>query len=165
MTRLLTAHLALWAFFGFGLPASAQERPGVTRTFVCTNFDPNSAELGARCQQILNEAAEYWVAHQGTLRADCPNPPVARWHGTRPDFSGPDAHIAILGHADTAEAARGSANSISAARAEAVRRFLMLLCIPEAALRSRSGGTARPMVPTGPNVSQPLNRYAEVFHR
>lgn len=68
--------------------------------------------------------------------------------------------ILIAGGADTAEAVANP--GVSLARAEAVANELEGDGIPAADVIVRDNGTQQPMLPSGPNVSQVMNRYVMV---
>jgi hypothetical protein len=134
----------------------------VDRIFLCLGFRPDSAELDARCQQILYALVELWAGNGGRIEEDCPNPPSFRSPPRFEDFSGPSARIEVSGHADRAEQARGTACAVAGARADAARRFLMLQCIPAGAIGVASRGAERPLVPTRPNTPEAQNRRVEI---
>ncbi len=73
----------------------------------------------------------------------------------------PNTRTVIVGHCDTLE---NEPDKLSLARANAVQAALTSSPLPPGATVSASGkGTAEPKKPTGPNASEPLNRYVSII--
>jgi len=100
-------------------------------------FELGKDELPDRANEIIAEAAAA-VARRGDA-----------------------ARVVVSGHSDTS-GADGPAVALSAARALAVARQLMRAGVPEAGIALEAFGSARPLVPTGPGVSEPQNRRVEI---
>jgi outer membrane protein OmpA-like peptidoglycan-associated protein len=76
----------------------------------------------------------------------------------------PEPQVSIIGHTDTM-GDRNINNRLSLARAETVRNLLIDAGVPTGIMIIRAHGQNDPLVPTGPNVSEPRNRRVEIFVR
>jgi len=96
-------------------------------------FGADSAELTERGRQVLRELANWWKSHHGRM-------------------------IGINGAVDTAEAASGD-NGLGERRAIEVGHFLVEQGVPSNHVYIKNVGASRLLVPTGPNVHEPQNRF------
>jgi len=69
--------------------------------------------------------------------------------------------ITIIGHTDTAESAT-LAGTLSERRAQAVKSELVHLGFDEGQITTLARGSSDPIVDTGPNIREPLNRRVNV---
>lgn len=118
---------------GFLLVRSAGKAAlAAPQTFIIF-FDKNSADVSASAKPIV-------AAIKGLIK--------------------PTSRATIVGHCDTSES---EPDKLSLARANAVLAALKALAPPAAATLSASGkGTAEPQKQTGPNESEPVNRYVSI---
>lgn len=117
-----------------------------SRTFLCL-FETDSAELSPRCEQVIRDYAFWWGQNGG-----CGQTPTR-------------SRTEIEGHADAEEDARGVADQISAARAQAVSAFLHRLCMSADTIVERYSGARRPMAPAEPNTPERQNRRVDIVLR
>jgi OOP family OmpA-OmpF porin len=116
-----------------GAAASAHAEPAAHSFIV---FFPNeSAQLTGEAASVVDMTAD-WTKANGVT------------------------HIEIVGHTDTKEP---DPDGLSERRAESVRNYLVSKGLPaNVTITLRAAGSREPMAATGPNVSEPLNRGAEI---
>lgn len=76
----------------------------------------------------------------------------------------PEPQVSIIGHTDTV-GNEDINNRLSLKRAETVRNLLIDAGISIEVIKIRAHGKNDPLVPTGPNVSEPRNRRVEILVR
>ncbi|MFN2435557.1 MAG: OmpA family protein [Desulfotignum sp.] len=76
----------------------------------------------------------------------------------------PEPQVSIIGHTDTV-GNEDTNKRLSLKRAETVRSLLIDAGISIEVIKIRAHGKNDPLVPTGPNVSEPRNRRVEIFVR
>ncbi len=116
-------------------PAAQAPAPAPARSYLVF-FDWDKADLNARAQQIIAEAAQA-STHVATTR------------------------IEVSGYADrTGTAAYNQALSLK--RANNVAAELVRLGVAKSAISIAAYGDTRPLVPTAPNTREPQNRRVEI---
>lgn len=127
------------------LAIAAGARPAwASKTYLCF-FDRDSAEMVARCQQVVLEFLEFLEF-------------LEAWKA----YPWPGWQIDVFGHADRAEP---DAMAMGARRAEAIAAFLRLNGVPAEAIRVIDLGTRRPLVPRADTLPESQNRRAELVAR
>ncbi|MFY9111995.1 MAG: OmpA family protein [Bacteriovoracaceae bacterium] len=76
----------------------------------------------------------------------------------------PYPQVSIIGHTDTM-GDKDLNNRLSLERAEAIRNMLADQGVPREIMEVSAHGQNDPLVPTGPNVSEPRNRRVEILVR
>jgi outer membrane protein OmpA-like peptidoglycan-associated protein len=76
----------------------------------------------------------------------------------------PEPQVSIIGHTDTV-GNEDTNNLLSQKRAETMRNLLIDAGISIEVIKIRAHGKSDPLVPTGPNVSEPRNRRVEILVR
>ena len=115
-------------------PAPAVQAPAPARSYLVF-FDWDKADLTARAQQIIAEAAQ--ASTRGTTR------------------------IEVAGYADRTGTATYN-QALSLKRANNVAAELVRLGVAKTAIAISAFGDTRPLVPTAPNTREPQNRRVEI---